>query len=87
MSLTYEKMMKQFLKDCPPKHFNEYGFCKHCGWSANYVVSHVEHDPSCKFINKRFNIWRDEDGELVCSKKPKKTKKPKAVVQCQYTFY
>jgi hypothetical protein len=87
MELTdYERSMKQALIDYPPKHFDNNGFCKHCGWCCSYMESHVEHNPSCKFIKKKFNISRDEDGELVWYAKIKKIKKTKKV-QSNYTFY
>jgi len=80
----YEKMSKQFLIDCPQKHFDEHGQCKYCGWMCEFPESHAEHDPSCKYINKLFNISIDEDGELCCKLKKKK-KKCKAILETEDT--
>jgi hypothetical protein len=72
---NFEKLRAQELIDYPPKYFNDYGFCTHCGWNPVESHSHVEHDVTCKYMNKYYDISIDEDGELYC--KPNKKKKTK----------
>jgi hypothetical protein len=40
--------------------------CKYCGWCCEYLESHIEFcDGRCQYINKKYDVYRDEDGELV----------------------
>ncbi len=51
-----------------PEEQNEQ-LCEYCGWCSAFVASHVEHsmhyDGGCKHIDALYNIFHDDDGELV----------------------
>lgn len=64
------------------KNFNEYGKCNHCGWMCEFMESHIEYayksgcwdteNKGCKYINKRYDISYDENGDIIAIKKNKK---------------
>jgi hypothetical protein len=47
------------------EHFDESGFCRHCGWCNSYPDCHVEYDMTCEYINEIYEISIDNDGEIV----------------------
>jgi hypothetical protein len=47
------------------EHFDESGFCRHCGWCNSYPDCHVEYDMTCEYINEIYEISIDDDGEIV----------------------
>ena len=74
---NYDKMMAQDLINYPPKYFTNRGFCRHCGWNPVESHSHCEHDMTCKYMNKYYDIYQDEDGEIHCKPNKKKKRKDK----------
>ena len=52
--------------------------CDSCGWTCEFVECHVEHsmlgygigkETRCKYMDKKYNMWIDEDGELCWKEK------------------
>ena len=47
--------------------------CKYCGWRCEYIESHIIHSRGdCEYINIKYIISYDEDGELVWELRSKK---------------
>jgi hypothetical protein len=46
-------------------NFDEYGFCKDCGWNSCYEDSHIHYgNTGCKYITSKYKISLNEDGEI-----------------------
>ena len=52
--------------------------CKHCGWMCEFMQCHIEFNPSCKYIQSKYIVTRDDDGEL-CWIPRKKTVRKKCI--------
>ena len=53
-------------------HKGECYQCGLCGWRCEYMESHIEHaysfykrDVGCAYINSKYNVKIDEDGEII----------------------
>lgn len=44
--------------------------CPYCGWRCEYEQSHTQYgNTGCKYINEKYDIEIDEDGEIIATEK------------------
>jgi hypothetical protein len=76
----YKKMMEKSRRMYEEEHDHRYDYdddddeeddddddrCKHCGWMCEFPESHVQHSmwSGCEYIESKYDVWRDEDGEI-----------------------
>lgn len=67
----FEIIREREERECPPEHFDENGVCKYCGWRCEFSHSHAIQSMhnSCKYMEKYYKVYVDEDGEVICEKK------------------